>query len=548
MTERRWPAAGEPAGRSVEGRAGSPATGDLADDLTGRPRTTGQPSADSPGRSTHRGGFGDEGGGGSGLIDRAFRERIVLVGVVGAGADPAAADASLDELGLLVDTAGADEVERVRQRRSAPDPATYVGSGKALEIKDAAERTDCDTVVFDEELTPAQQFNLEKLLGRTALDRTAVILDIFAQNASTPEGKAQVELAQLRYRLPRLRGSGRRLSQQAGGIGTRGPGETRLETDRRRLVRRIHKLEDDLRTLEKHRRTRSKSRRRSRNRAVALVGYTNAGKSSLLNRLTGADAAVEDRLFCTLDTTTRKLMLDGGETVLVSDTVGFVRKLPHQLVEAFKTTLDVVRDADLLLHVVDGAAADVEGSVAAVRSVLAEIGADDRPEIVVVNKCDLPAPAIGADGSGWNRYPGDKPAAASDLAGADLTGGDAHRSAAVRRQPRAEPDLAVADLTGSNLAGMDRRAAKRFGIDADVSVSARTGAGIDELRQIIGDRLRSVTDVVELMVPWSQGRVLAGVHREGQVLTETAEEQGMRLRARLEPAAIGSFRQYIVDP
>ena len=430
--------------------------------------------------TTHRGGFGEEGGGGSGLIDRAFRERIVLVGVVGAGADPAAADASLDELSLLVDTAGADAVERVRQRRSAPDPATYVGSGKALEIKDAAERTDCDTVVFDEELTPAQQFNLEKLLGRTALDRTAVILDIFAQNASTPEGKAQVELAQLRYRLPRLRGSGRRLSQQAGGIGTRGPGETRLETDRRRLVRRIHKLEDDLRTLEKHRRTRSKSRRRSRNRSVALVGYTNAGKSSLLNRLTGADAAVEDRLFCTLDTTTRKLVLDGGETVLVSDTVGFVRKLPHQLVEAFKTTLDVVRDADLLLHVVDGAAADMEGSVAAVRSVLAEIGADDRPEIVVVNKCDL--------------------------------------------------------------------VTERFGIDADVSVSALTGAGIDELRQIIGDRLRSVTDVVELMVPWSQGRVLAGVHREGQVLTETAEEQGMRLRARLEPAAIGSFRQYIVDP
>ena len=543
MTERRGPAVGEPAaGGPVEGQAGSPA----ADDRTGRPRTAGKSSAaDHSARSTHRGGFGDEGGGGSGLIDRAFRERIVLVGVVGAGADPAAADASLDELGLLVDTAGADAVERVRQRRSAPDPATYVGSGKALEIKDAAERTDCDTVVFDEELTPAQQFNLEKLLGRTALDRTAVILDIFAQNASTPEGKAQVELAQLRYRLPRLRGSGRRLSQQAGGIGTRGPGETRLETDRRRLVRRIHKLEDDLRTLEKHRRTRSKSRRRSRNRAVALVGYTNAGKSSLLNRLTGADAAVEDRLFCTLDTTTRKLVLDGGETVLVSDTVGFVRKLPHQLVEAFKTTLDVVRDADLLLHVVDAAAAaDMEGSVAAVRSVLAEIGAGDRPEIVVVNKCDLAAPAVGAGGSGWDGYPDDElaagrtpPLAASDLTVSDLTGSDLTGS-----------DLTGSDFAGADLAGTDGRVSNGFGIDADVAVSALTGAGIDELRQIIGDRLRSVTDVVELMVPWSQGRVLAGVHREGQVLTETAEEQGMRLRARLEPAAIGSFRQYIVDP
>lgn len=422
----------------------------------------------------------------------------MLVGVTGADENPAATDASLDELSLLVDTAGADAVERVSQRRRAPDPATFVGSGKALEIKDAAERTDCDTVVFDEELTPAQQFNLEKLLGRTALDRTAVILDIFAQNASTPEGKAQVELAQLRYRLPRLRGSGRRLSQQAGGIGTRGPGETRLETDRRRLVRRVHKLEDELRTLAQHRRTRSKSRRRSRNRAVALVGYTNAGKSSLLNRLTGADAAVEDRLFCTLDTTTRKLALDGGETVLVSDTVGFVRKLPHQLVEAFKTTLDVVRDADLLLHVVDGAAADMEGSVAAVREVLAEIGADHLPEVLVVNKCDLAAPAAAADGNG-----------------------SAH-------------DRAV------------NRAANRFGINADVTVSVLTGAGIDELRRIIADRLRSTADVVELMVPWSQARVLAGVHREGQVLTEAAEEQGMRLRARLEPASLGSFRDYIV--
>ncbi len=447
------------------------------------------------GQVTHRGGFGDLGGGVSGLIDRAFRERIVLVGVTRAGADSADTEASLDELSLLVDTAGADAVERIRQRRSAPDPATFVGSGKALEIRDAAERVDCDTVVFDEELTPAQQFNLEKLLGRTALDRTAVILDIFAQNASTPEGKAQVELAQLRYRLPRLRGSGQRLSQQAGGIGTRGPGETRLETDRRRLVRRVHKLEDELRTLEQHRRTRSKSRHRSRSRAVALVGYTNAGKSSLLNRLTGAAAAVEDRLFCTLDTTTRRLVLDGGETVLASDTVGFVRKLPHQLVEAFKTTLDVVRDADLLLHVVDGAAADPQGSVAAVREVLAEIGAGDRPEIMVLNKSDLNQSDLDQS-QGWN---------------------------------------------GQNGWGCDRP-------EPTVAVSALTGAGIDELRQLIGDRLRSMTDVVELMVPWEQARVLAGVHREGQVLTETAEEHGMRLRARLEPASIGSFRDYIVAP
>ena len=513
------------------------------------------PTAETSAQGTHRGGFGDLGGGSSGLIDRAFRERIVLVGVTGADENPAATDASLDELSLLVDTAGADAVERVCQRRSAPDPATFVGSGKALEIKDAAERTDCDTVVFDEELTPAQQFNLEKLLGRTALDRTAVILDIFAQNASTPEGKAQVELAQLRYRLPRLRGSGRRLSQQAGGIGTRGPGETRLETDRRRLVRRVHKLEDELRTLAQHRRTRSKSRRRSRNRAVALVGYTNTGKSSLLNRLTGADAAVEDRLFCTLDTTTRKLALDGGETVLVSDTVGFVRKLPHQLVEAFKTTLDVVRDADLLLHVVDGAAADMEGSVAAVREVLAEIGADHLPEVLIVNKCDLAAAADG-NGSGHDRAADQ--AASSGLAGAGAVGWEPESepsaaalsglagAGAVGWEPGGEPSAAAASYS----TGWDRPAAtrlgNRFGIDADAAVSALTGAGIDELRRIIADRLRSTADVVELMVPWSQARVLAGVHREGQVLTEAAEEQGMRLRARLEPASLGSFRDYIV--
>lgn len=536
MTERHSPAGHPPPCPDLAADPEQGTSPDQAADL-GPPARPGHD--DSLGQAadpvTHRGGFGDLGGGYSGLIDRAFRERIVLVGVTGADGNPAATDDSLDELSLLVDTAGADAVERIRQRRRAPDPATFVGSGKALEIKDAAERTDCDTVVFDEELTPAQQFNLEKLLGRTALDRTAVILDIFAQNASTPEGKAQVELAQLRYRLPRLRGSGRRLSQQAGGIGTRGPGETRLETDRRRLVRRVHKLEAELRTLEQRRRTRSKSRRRSRNRAVALVGYTNAGKSALLNRLTGADAAVEDRLFCTLDTTTRKLELDGGETVLVSDTVGFVRKLPHQLVEAFKTTLDVVRDADLLLHVVDGAAADMEGSVAAVRRVLAEIGAGHLPEILVVNKCDLWGPAAlaaGAGGNGWGRDRGAEPAALPDPTATDADGWETGRKLSAD---------AVTDLTGH-----DRRVANRFGIDADVSVSALTGAGIDELRQIIGDRLRSAADVVELMVPWSQARVLAGVHREGQVLTETAEEQGMRLRARLEPASIGPFRDYIV--
>ena len=433
------------------------------------------------GDGTHRGGFGEFGGDGPGLIDRAFRERIVLVGVIGPDRDASATEASLDELSLLVGTAGADEVERVCQRRAAPDPATFVGAGKARDIRVIAEQMDCDTVVFDDELSPAQQFNLEKLLGRTALDRTAVILDIFAQNASTPEGKAQVELAQLRYRLPRLRGAGRRLSQQAGGIGTRGPGETQLEADRRRLERRIHKLEGDLRRMAGHRRTQSKARSRTRNRSAAIVGYTNAGKSSLLNRLTSASVAVEDRLFATLDPTTRRLGLPGGETVFVTDTVGFVRKLPHQLVEAFKTTLDVVRDADLLIHVVDGSDSDPDGSMAAVREVLTEIGAAGIDELVAFNKSDL------------------GPAAT--------------------------------------------RLAKRT--ERSVAVSAATGDGMDALLGAIGDRVRRVAREIELVVPWDRGDVLAGVHREGQVLESTATEKGMRVRARMEPASVGALRPYV---
>ncbi|MFA9565303.1 MAG: GTPase HflX, partial [Acidimicrobiales bacterium] len=304
--------------------------------------------------ATHRGGFGDLGGETRGqLIERTFRERIVLVGVVHSGVDTETVEASLDELALLVDTAGADAVERVIQRRESLDPATLIGRGKVDEIRALAEAVDCDTVVFDDELSPAQQANLEKILGRTALDRTAVILDIFAQNASSREGKAQVHLAQLQYRLPRLRGRGVQLSQQAGGIGTRGPGETKLEVDRRRLLQQTHRLEGELRTIRQHRATQRKARRRSRLAHVALVGYTNAGKSTLLNRLTDAGVLVEDRLFATLDATTRRLQLPGGETVLLTDTVGFIRKLPHDLVAPFRSTLEEATVADLVLHVID---------------------------------------------------------------------------------------------------------------------------------------------------------------------------------------------------
>ncbi|MDQ2725254.1 MAG: GTPase HflX, partial [Actinomycetota bacterium] len=285
------------------------------------------------------------------LIERSFREKIVLVGVTVPPQSDEITEAHLDELALLVDTAGADEAARVVQRRHHPDPATYVGRGKAEELRDLSLAVDADTVVFDDELSPAQSRNLEKILGRTAIDRTAVILDIFAQNARTQEGKAQVELAQLRYRLPRLRGRGRTFSQQAGGIGTRGPGETQLEVDRRRLVRRMSRLERELNTLTSQRRLQRKGRQQGRLPTVSLVGYTNAGKSTLLNTFTEAGVLVEDRLFATLDPRTRRMALPGGESVLVSDTVGFVRKLPHQLVEAFRSTLEVVRESDLVVHV-----------------------------------------------------------------------------------------------------------------------------------------------------------------------------------------------------
>ncbi len=426
------------------------------------------------------------------LIERAFREKIVLVGVTIPPASPDDTEAGLDELSLLVDTAGADEVARVVQRRAAPDPPTYIGKGKAAELREVALATDCDTVVFDNELSPAQQFNLEKLLGRTAIDRTAVILDIFAQNASSLEGKTQVELAQLRYRLPRLRGRGKALSQQAGGmsaggarIGTRGPGETQLETDRRRLVRRIHKLEGDLREIARNRETQHKSRRRSRVHQVAIVGYTNSGKSTLLNRLTDAGVVVEDRLFATLDATTRRLELPGGEAVLVTDTVGFIRKLPHGLVEAFKSTLQVAADADLLLHIVDAAAPDPTGNIDAVHAVLAEIGAADVPELLAFNKADL------------------------------------------------APDEAR------------RLADNREGA---VAFSAATGEGVDDLLRTVGDRLRALTSVVELAIPYDRGDVLAAVHREGEVLVEMPSEGAMRLRARIDDAALGRFGAFVVSP
>ena len=428
----------------------------------------------------HRGAFGEFGGEAGGFIDRAFREQIVLVGVATPALSVRAVEESLEELARLVDTAGADPVHRVIQRRDRIDPATYVGRGKAQEIRDIAEQYDADTVVFDDELSAAQQYNLEGILGRTAIDRTTVILDIFAQNASSTEGKVQVELAQLRYRLPRLRGSGYRLSQQAGGIGTRGPGETQLEVDRRRLLRRINTLEGKLRGIRRHRGVQARRRQRSAQSTVAIVGYTNTGKSSLLNALCDSEAHVEDRLFATLDALTRRLDLPGGETVLMVDTVGFVRKLPHEFVEAFMSTLEVAVDADLLVHVVDASAADCDSQLEAVREVLEVIGAAKVPELLVFNKLDA------ADG--------------------------------VEHLLAAHP--------------------------GSVAVSALSGAGLEHLGAVIGDRLRAAAATAEFVVPFSRGEVMAGLHRSSQVLAETATGEGMRYLVRIDDASAARFADY----
>jgi GTP-binding protein HflX len=425
------------------------------------------------------------------LIERSFRERIVLVGVTISAATQEETDAGLDELALLVDTAGADVCARIDQRRDAPDPATFIGKGKAQELREVAEEVDADTVVFDHDLTPAQQRNLEKILGRTAISRTEVILDIFAQNARTPEGRAQVELAQLRHRLPRLRGRGVQLSRQAGTaggssgapMGSRGPGETQLEVDRRRLLRRMTKLEEELRQVLATRRTQAKGRSRAGNRTLSIVGYTNAGKSTLLNALTDAGVLVQDRLFATLDPRIRRLDLPGGEAVLLSDTVGFVRKLPHQLVEAFQSTLEVVADSDLLLHVVDASAPDPEGQIDAVREVLREIHAEHVPEMLVFNK-------------------------------ADRARREAHRLAETH--------------------------------EGSVCISAHTGEGVDALLQRTSDRLRALETVVELVVPYARGDVLAALHRDGEVLVETSEDDAMRVRARLDGAAVGRYADFVV--
>ncbi len=394
-------------------------------------------------------------------------ERAVLVGV-----GPGAQASDLDELAALADSAGAEVVARIVQSRQEPDPATYVGKGKLEEIHRALHETGAEAVILDAELTPGQLRNLEARLKVKVIDRTALILDIFALHARSREGKAQVELAQLNYLLPRLRGWGEAMSRLGGGIGTRGPGETKLEVDRQHIRRRITKLRRDLRDLARTRDLKRARRERSGIPQVAIAGYTNAGKSTLMRALTRADVVVADQLFATLDPTTRRIVLPDGRRATVSDTVGFVRKLPHELVEAFRSTLEEVVRASLVLHVADAASPELEAQIEAVRTVLAEIGAGSVPELLALNKVDLV--------------------------------GEVERRRLARRHPEA------------------------------VLISAVTGEGLPELLERVAERLPRAPIQVELLIPHERGELLALLHREAEVLAERALPEGVLVRARVD--------------
>lgn len=411
-------------------------------------------------------------------------QKAFLIGVQLPEHDTLESERSLDELALLTDTAGSDPVGMELVKRDAPDAAWYIGSGKADELAALTQALDIDVVVFDNPLTPAQQRNLQKRFECDVVDREALILDIFAQHASSREGAIQVELALLRYRLPRLRGLGKQLSRQGAGSGiaNRGPGETKLETDRRRIEMRISKLERQLAALSKTRATQRKARLRADIPQVAVVGYTNAGKSTLLNRLTTADVLTEDRLFATLDSTVRKSELLDGRKILLSDTVGFIRRLPHNLVEAFRSTLDDTLEANLLLHLVDASDPDPDGQIEAVHIVLQEIGADGMPELVVFNKID-----------------------AAD-------------AASLGRLRNLNPDAAF--------------------------ISARTGEGIDELLRLVSERLAEGSVVLRLQIPYSRSDLIASAHRLGEVLAEKHEDTGAVMEVRIPSADIDSFAEF----
>jgi GTP-binding protein HflX len=415
-------------------------------------------------------------------------ERVVLVGVWTSGT-ARDAENSLAELAALAETAGALVLDGVVQRRDKPDPATYIGSGKAEELRDIVLESGADTVVCDGELSPGQLIHLEDVVKVKVVDRTALILDIFAQHAKSREGKAQVALAQMQYMLPRLRGWGQSLSRQMGGGGsgsagggmaTRGPGETKIETDRRRIREKMAKMRREIAEMKTSRDVQRQDRRRNKVPSVAIAGYTNAGKSSLLNRLTGAGVLVENALFATLDPTVRKAETPGGRAYTLADTVGFVRHLPHHLVEAFRSTMEEVADSDLILHVVDGSHPAPEEQLASVREVVRDVGAAEVPEIVVINKAD----------------------AADPLALQQL----------LRREKHA------------------------------LVVSARTGQGIDELLQLIDEQLPRPSVELEALVPYTAGALVSRVHEEGEVLSEEHTAEGTLLRARVHEDLAADLR------
>ncbi|MCA1824317.1 MAG: GTPase HflX [Mycobacteriales bacterium] len=419
-------------------------------------------------------------------------ERVVLIGVWTEGsADDA--ENSMQELKALAETAGSVVLDGLVQRRGRPDPATYIGKGKARELRDVVVSTGADTVVCDGELSPAQLRNLEEVVKVKVIDRTALILDIFAQHATSKEGKAQVELAQMTYMLPRLRGWGESMSRQAGGrvaggggIGTRGPGETKIETDRRRIRTRMAKLRKSIAEMATTRDTKRQERVRNSVPSVAIAGYTNAGKSSLLNRLTGAGVLVENALFATLDPTVRRAVLPDGRACTLTDTVGFVRHLPHQLVEAFKSTLEEISAADLIVHVVDGSHADPESQLAAVREVFGEIGAADVRELVVVNKID-----------------------------------------------------AADELTLGRLRRRERHA---------VFVSARTGEGLPELLGAIEADLPRPDVEVTVLLPYERGDLVSRLHNDSELLSTEHTADGTLVKARVTPALAAELERYAVTP
>jgi GTP-binding protein HflX len=416
-------------------------------------------------------------------------ENVVLIGVYAQGSQDDAEN-SMRELAALAETAGARVLDGLLQRRPHPDPSTYLGSGKAEELRHVVAALGADTVIADTELAPSQRRALEDVVKVKVIDRTAVILDIFSQHAKSREGKAQVELAQLEYLLPRLRGWGESMSRQAGGqvggagagMGSRGPGETKIELDRRRIHSRMAKLRKQIVGMKPAREAKRANRRRNAVPSVAIAGYTNAGKSSLLNRITGAGVLVENALFATLDATVRRNTTADGRVYTIADTVGFVRNLPHQLVEAFRSTLEEVGDADLIVHVVDAAHPDPAGQIATVRDVIGEVGARDIPELIVFNKADLITPE----------------------------------------------DRLV-------LRGLEPTA---------VFASARTGEGIADVLEAIARMLPDPAVEIDLLVPYDRGDVVSTLHETGRVLSVDYVEDGTRIRALASPEQAAQLSEF----